>query len=416
MTLSALGIGSAAALSASVHISGAVIASGRLVVESHIKPVQHLRGGIVSNVAVSNGDHVSAGDMLLQLDGTQVRATYLILSNRVAELRARISRLEAEQSGQAELIFSDELIQQLDQQDLSRILAEERRLFEDRRRSREGRKRQLQEQIYQLKEEMNGLIAQRTAKQREIDIVNEELSAQRRLLDRAVVTMTRIYALEREGARLSGELGRLTASTAQTKGRVTETELQIIQIDDALRSDVSEELDRVQTELQENAERLLAAQDELQRIDLRAPQDGTVHQLTVHASGSVVAPGETVMHIVPSADQLLAEVRIAPHDIDQVSLGQKVLLRLSSFSGGATPELKGGIAEISAELATDTRTGANYYLARVRVEPEEWRRLEGRPLIPGMPAEAFVQTEAIPLLSYFAKPLADQFRRAFREG
>ncbi len=401
-------------LATTTRISGAVIAGGTLVVDSYVKPVQHLKGGIVDVIAVRNGDSVKAGDLLIRLDDMQIKANLGIVAKRLHELAAQMARLRAEQDDKSMIDFPPDLLAETGDLEVAAMVAGEQRLFEERNASRTGRKLQLRQQIEQLNQQSEGLAAQVASRRREIEFIDKEVASQYKLLDQGIVSVSRVYALEREGASLSGELGALLASIAETKGKISEIELQIIQVDDERRSEVSDQLRQAQSEAREFAERLIAAQDELRRIDIRAPQAGIVHQLTVHAAGAVVAPGETVMQIVPVADTLTAEMKLYPRDIDQVVVGQKVVLRFSAFAQPGTPDVNGEIEQISADLTVDQHTGNGYYLVRAKVAAGEWQRL-GRHAVPGMPVESFIQTGSQPAIAYFAKPLLDQIHRAFKE-
>jgi HlyD family secretion protein len=221
--------------------------------------------------------------------------------------------------------------------------------------------------------------------------------------------------LERDAARLAGERAQFIAARAQAKGKITEIELQIFQIDKDLVSEVSKDLRETNDKIGEFVERKVTAEDQLRRIDIRAPQDGVVLQSNVHTVGGVVTAGDTLMLIVPQTDSLAVEARVNPQDIDKLQLGQKTLLRLSAFNQRTTPELNGEVSRISADISTDQRTGASYYTIRIALPPSEVARLGEVRLIPGMPVEAFVQTGERTMLSYLAKPLSDQFMRAFRE-
>ncbi|TIV09557.1 MAG: HlyD family type I secretion periplasmic adaptor subunit, partial [Mesorhizobium sp.] len=221
--------------------------------------------------------------------------------------------------------------------------------------------------------------------------------------------------LERDAVRLKGEHGQLTASIAQAKGRIAETRLQIIQIDQDLRSEVASELRDVQAKISEFVERKVSAEDQLKRIDIRSPQNGVVHQLGVHTVGGVISPGELIMLIVPVTDDLTVEARVAPQDIDQLTPGQSATLRLSAFNQQTTPELNGAVSKISADLNVDEKTGASFYTVHVVLPRTELTRLKGLALAPGMPVEVFFSTGNRTMLSYLVKPLADQIQRAFRE-
>jgi HlyD family secretion protein len=222
-------------------------------------------------------------------------------------------------------------------------------------------------------------------------------------------------ALEREAARLEGERGQILSAMAQGKGKLAEIDLQVIQIDRDAASEVGRELREVEGKIGELIERKVAAEDQMRRIDIRAPQSGLVHQSVVHTVGGVVAPGETLMLIVPETDQLAVEAKVAPNDIDQLSIGQPALLRFTAFSQRTTPEINGRVSQIGADITTDTRTGISYYTVRVSFAPEEAARLGEVRLVPGMPVEAMMKTADRKVISYLIKPLQDQLTRAFRE-
>jgi HlyD family secretion protein len=407
-------VGVLGSLAATVHLNGAVISSGTLVVDSYIKPIQHLKGGTVGQLFVRNGDRVEAGQVLLHLDDTQARATAAIVSRRLRQRAARTARLSAERDGRETLEFPD-LVNMAAAEERATLIEGERRLFADRRASLQGQQAQLRERIRQLGQQADGLAAQQDGKRQAIAIIGKELASLQPLLQQGIIPATRVYALQRDAADLTGELGSLVASAAEVKGKVAETELQIIQLGDDRRSEVSEQLRQAQSDTGEYSERLVAAQDDLKHIDIRAPQAGIVHQLAVHAAGAVVKAGADIMEIVPDADALTPELRLAPQDIDQVAVGQAVTLRLSAFSQRTTMELNGRVESITADLSTDQRTGQSYYGVRVHIPAEEWQRLGKLAPVAGMPVEAFIETGERTVLAYLAKPFTDQAARAFRE-
>lgn len=408
-------VGGVGGLAAVTKMSGAVIAAGRLVVDSNVKKVQHPTGGVVGEIRVREGDHVKAGDVLVRLDETTTRANLSIVSNGLDQFYARLARLEAERDGKDKISFPDVLTARQNQESVAAAMAGEQSLFDFRRQARAGQQSQLRERIAQLKEETGGLTEQRQAKRREIELIKVELGGVRDLWKRKLVSIDRMTALERDAVRLEGEHGQLTAGIAQAKGRAAEIELQIIQIDQDLRSEVATELREVQGKIAEYVERKVAAEDQLKRIDLRSPQDGVVHQMAVHTVGGVITPGEQVMLIVPVTDDLTVEAHIAPQDIDQVTTGQNAILRLSAFNQQTTPELTGTLSRIAADLTTDERSGTTYYIARVKLPKTEVAKLRGLALAPGMPAEVFFPTGDRTMLSYLVKPLSDQIQKAFRE-
>jgi len=397
------------------EISGALIAPGQIVVESNVKKVQHPTGGVVGELRAHDGDVVKAGDIVVRLDDTVTKANLAIVTKNLDAAMARGARLEAEQRGLEKIKFPPLLTERAGDPDVISVMASESKLFDVRVNGRTGQKAQLRERIIQLNEEIAGLTAQATAKDQEIALVEKELSGVRQLYDQHLVQISRLTTLQRDAARLNGERAQYVASRAQAKGKITETELQIIQVDKDMVSEVSKDLRETNDKIGEFIERKITAEDQLRRVDIRAPQDGVVVQSTVHTVGGVITAGDAIMLIVPQADDLQVEAKVNPQDIDKLQIGQKTLLRLSAFNQRTTPELNGVVSRVSADVTTDQRTGQSYYTIRVSMTPGEIARLGDVKLIPGMPAEAFVQTGDRTVMSYLMKPLSDQVMRAFRE-
>jgi HlyD family secretion protein len=399
----------------SQEISGALIAPGQIVVESSVKKVQHPTGGVVGELLAHDGTVVKAGDIVVRLDDTVTKANLAIVTKNLDAAMARAARLEAEQRGLDKLKFPPQLMNRASDPDVANVMASESKLFDVRVNGRVGQKAQLHERIAQLKEEIDGLTAQETAKNQETALVEKELTGVRQLYDQHLVQISRLTTLERDAARLNGERAQYVASRAQAKGKITETELQIIQVDKDMVSEVSKDLRETNDKIGELIERKVTAEDQLRRVDIRAPQDGVVEQSTVHTVGGVINAGDAIMLIVPQTDDLQVEAKVNPQDIDKLQVGQKTLLRLSAFNQRTTPELNGIVSRVSPDVTTDQRTGQSYYTIRVSMPPEEIARLGDAKLIPGMPAEAFVQTGDRTMFSYLMKPLNDQLMRAFRE-
>ena len=400
---------------ATMEISGALIAPGTIVVESNVKKVQHPTGGVVGQLFVHDGDHVKAGDILVRLDDTVTRANLAIVTKGLTELEARKARLEAERDGLKEIHFPDDLLQHMSDLEVAEAVGGERKLFDLRRAARAGQKAQLRERIEQLGQEISGLQSQQSAKQHEIALIQRELQGVRDLYAKNLVPLTRMTSLEREAARLNGESGQIVASMAQAKGKIAELQLQIIQVDQDLASDVAKEMREIEAKIGEYVERKVTGLDQLKRTDIRAPQDGTVFQSIIHTVGGVIPPGETIMVIVPNADKLLVEAHINPQDIDKVQLGQKAALRFTALDSRTTPEIFGTVSRVSADTTLDQRTGTSYYTVRITMPAKEVAKLGDVRLVPGMPVDAFVQTGDRTVMAYLMKPLSDQIARAFRE-
>jgi len=415
LALVVLMVGGVGGWAATARISGAVIATGSLVVYSNVKKVQHRDGGIVGEILVRDGDRVKAGDILVRLDATIPRANLAITTKALIEMTARKARLEAERDEAEAVAFPQKLLTRLAELEVGYAISGERKLFELRRVARIGQKALLGERITQLNEEITGFKALAEAKSQEIVLIRRELVGARALWDKGLMPVTKLTALERESTRVGGERAQLISTIAQARGRISEIKLQIVQIDRDLASEVATELREIDGRIGEFVERKIAAEDQLKRIDVRAPQDGTVHQSAVHTVGGVITAGEAIMLIVPKADNLMVEVKVAPQDIDQLRLDQAAKLRFSAFNQQTTPEINGTLTRISADITSNERSGQSYYTVRIAMSSDEIARLGSVTLVPGMPVEAFIQTGKRKVISYLVKPLSDQMMRAFRE-
>ncbi len=416
IAVTALLVGSIAGWAGTTNIAGAVIAPGALVVDSNLRKVQHPTGGVIGEIFVRDGDRVRAGDILVRLDATITKSNLAIVSKGLDELLARKTRLEAERDERDGVSFPQELTARAADVEAAHIMAGEQKLFELRRAARAGQKAQLRQRIAQHLQEVDGLSAQAAAKAQEIVLIRRELAGARELWDKDLYPITKLTQLEREATRIEGERAQLVATAAQVRGRISEAELQIVQLDRDLASEVARELREAEAKIAELQEREVTARDQLKRIDIRAPIGGVVHQSTAHTVGGVItASGDPIMLIVPESDELIVEAKVGPQDIDQLYVGQPATLRLLAFNQRTTPEIDGAVKRISADAMHDQRTGAAYYTIRIALASGELARLGDVKLVPGMPVEAFVRTSDRRVISYLMKPLTDQFARAFRE-
>ncbi len=398
--------------SATAPLSGAVIAPGQVVVESNVRRIQHPTGGVVSEIRVNDGDRVTAGDVLLRLDETNARASLALIDIELQQFIARKARLEAERD-EAEMFPAEGFVIP-DDATARRAFGEEVALFRSRQAASSSQTAQLRERIAQAHEEITGLDAQLVSKREQKRLIELELSGVQQLFDQQLIGLTRLTSLQREAASLGGEEGNLIAETARVRARIVETELQILQIGRDIQREVSSELRDTSAKIADLSERRIAAVDQLNRTELRAPQGGIVHQKAVHTIGGVVGPGEQIMLIIPEKEGLVVEARVEPAMIDRLRTGQDVLLRFSAFDAATTPDLAGHLSRVSADLSTDPATGATYYTARVGLEGAELDKLGGKKLLPGMPVETFIQTGSRTALAYLVKPFEDQIARSFR--
>ena len=398
-----------------VPLAGAVVVPGNLVVQSNVKAIQHPSGGVVAEIAVHNGQRVSGGALLVRLNATQAQASLQVISKQLDEIRARIARLVAERDGMAQIAVPAELADRAGEEVIKALLTSEESLFRARGNARRSQIDVFQSRISQLGEEIGGLDAQVEAKTKQLDLIGGELTGVQELYDKHLVPLARLTALQRESARIEGERGQLTSSIAETRSKIGEAQLQILKLEHDFRSDVVKELGENQGKEAELVERSTAARDVLDRIEIHAPTSGVVQQLSVHSIGGVIRAGDTIMEIVPDLDDLQIEARLQPNDIDQVRMGQKAFVRFSAFNQRVTPQVGGTVSYVSPDTSRDQQTSAPYFTVRVSLPEDERRRLAGLQLVPGMPAEVFMQTGSRTMMSYLLKPIADQMRRAFVE-
>jgi HlyD family secretion protein len=385
------------------------------VVETDVKKVQHPTGGTIAQILVHDGMHVKEGELLARLNEVQVGANLQVIMKQLDETRVRIARLTAERDGMDEPQLPRELATRTGDKDIEQLITSENSLFKARANARQSQKELLRGHVGQLGEEIVGLEAQIKSKGTQLDLISSELRGVQTLYDKQLVPLTRLTALQRESARLDGEREQLVSAIAETRSKISEAELQIIRIDQDLRAEVTKDLRESQDKEGELTERSVAAQDQMNRIDLRAPTSGVVHQLAVHTIGGVIGPAEVIMEIVPDSDNLQVQARLSPKDIDHVLVGQKALVRLSAFNQRTTPQLNGLVSYVSADLTHDKQTDAAYYTLRVTLPDAELGRLGALQLVSGMPAELFLQTGSRTMMSYLLKPITDQLQRTFSE-
>lgn len=406
------GIGGWAAIT---EVSGAVVATGTVVVESNVKQVQHQDGGVVKAIYVENGNLVNVGDLLIVLDDTLLQSELGAVTKQLNELYAQHGRLLAEQQGVEQIDFSQYQWIHESSSLTQKVQENQRRLFHARKKSLIGQKAQLKEQISQLQQKISGIEAESDAKKQEIKLVSSELEDMQRLFEENFVTKSQVTVLERDNTQLQGSYSSLMAEIAQDKEAISERQMQILQLEEDTRVEILQTLQETRVNLVELEKQKVVLEEQLERLSIRAPYSGYIHNLVVHTVGGVITPAEPVTAIVPEKDTLLVEAQIRPVDIEQLSPNQDARLRFPSFDQKKTPELKAALHTISADLLMDQVTGASYYQARFSIPEQELQQLKGKKLIPGMPVEVFAKTEERTVLSYLLKPISDQLAYAMRE-
>jgi|TARA_B110000211_G_C14081965_1_gene555015 HlyD family type I secretion membrane fusion protein len=403
--------------SVTTKIEGAIVASGTVEVESFRQVVQHQDGGTVSELVIREGDLVEAGSVLMRFDDSAPRSERIIIQSQLDEFLARSARLKAERDTLTQMSFSTELKHRSSgNPELLDLMDGQLRLFAARRATLNEQFAQLKEQIAQLTNQISGLGLQLEAVHTQIELVTDELTSQEALLLKGLTQRSQVTGLKREHAQLEGRIGELEAASAQASGQIAETMIERLRLESLRREESITSLRDVSLQAAEMRQRLLAIDEILSRLELRAPTSGIVYGLQIHTIRAVVRPAEPVLYIVPSSGRLVVKVRIPTVHIDQVHQGQLATLNLSAFDQKITPVIMGVVTKVSPDAFTDEATGETYYQAEATPNPDALKELDHVTLVPGMPVEAFLRTAPRTPISYLLKPLTDYFTRAFREG
>ncbi len=403
--------------SVATKITGAIVTSGQLEVEQNRQVVQHPDGGVVASINVADGDTVKAGDLLLSLDGAGIRSELAIVEGQLFESLARRGRLEAERDGRDKITFTDDLIAVAKTRpEVAEKMEGQVNLFGARRDSLASQTEQLEKRRDQIDEQIVGIDAQNQALKTQLDLLLKELTDQQGLLEKGLTQASRVLTLQREEASLRGQMGELAATRAQAQGRITETQIEVLRLTSDVREEANGQLLDSSAQELELAERRRALDERISRLDVRAPVSGIVLGMTVTTPRAVLRPADPVLYLIPQDRPLVIATRVPPIHIDQVHVGQSVKLVFSAFSSRETPEISGHVVVVSADSLIDQRTQMPYYRAEILLDDGELAKLGGQTLIPGMPVEAFIQTEARTPLAYLLKPFTDYFTRAFRES
>jgi HlyD family secretion protein len=408
-----LGLGT---MAATLPMTGAVIAPGSVSVATFVKQIAHPFGGVVAEVRVRDGDRVSAGQVLLRFDDRVSQANADLTGESLDQLLARSARLIAERDALGRIVFPAILLSRSGDPNIAALMRGEEVAFQLRRAARQGQSRQIEQKIAETNAEIAGLRAQGSSYSQQAELIGQELAVQRGLFEKKYTTLDRLNALERAAVSISASADSARSGAAGAQARIAELRAQAVSLGQEARSAAAGELMEVQARIADLRRQKVAADDAYHRSTIRAPYSGVVDKLVYRTIGAVVPPGDTIMEIVPDRDRLVVEVRLPVTQIDQVREGQAAILRFSAFSAQTTPELRGAVNHVSADRTVEKETGMAYYRATITLSDAELRRLGGLKLRPGMPVEAFVQTEERTMLSYIIRPLRDQLNRAFRES
>lgn len=398
------------------EISGAVVASGQVKVESNRQIIQHPEGGVVGEILVTESDVVGQGDVLIRLDGRQLVTELSIVEGQLRELSARKSRLEAERDGAEAVEFAAELVAAaaLDT-DAGGLLRGEETLFLSRKEALEQEVELLAEQNQQIDNRIGGLEAQLAALEEQAELMRRDLQAEQALLDQRLTRAARVSEIMRDIAGQRGQIGRIEAEIAELRGQKASNGIALLQLTTQRRENAVSRLRDLEFREIELRERRTALQDRISRLDIRAPVSGIVYGMQVFARQSVVQPAQPLMYIVPQDLPLVVSARVDAINVDEVFVGQEASLQFPAFDQRETPEIRGKVERISADVLMDEASGQSYYSVEIQLAAAEIDKLGTQTLLPGMPVESFIQTGKRTPLGYLVEPMAAFFNRAFRE-
>ncbi|WP_372399158.1 HlyD family type I secretion periplasmic adaptor subunit [Azospirillum sp. HJ39] len=411
-----VGFGGFLGWACTADLDSAALAAGTVMVESHRKTISHLEGGILRDLLVKDGDLVQAGQVLLRMDSTQSQAVVAQLQGQHWTALARLGRLRAEQSDMPAPLFAADLVKAAhDNPVAAEALAVEERLFRSRRDSYEAQLGIQRRQISQLRDQIVALEAQRVATADRLRYTEDELRVVQGLLAKGYERRPRLLELQRNVADSQGRLGELMANKSKAEQAIASAELEMINIGNTRRSEVSTDLQTAQATVSDLSERLRSADDVLLRQAVTAPQAGRITGLKFFTPGGVVPAGAGILDIVPQDDAMIVEARVSPHDVQNVEVGSKAMVKLTGYRQRAVPPVTGQVVALSADQLEDERTGAFYFAARISMDATELKALPGVELHPGMPAEVMIHGHTRRAIEYFLTPLTDGLQRAFRE-
>ena len=397
-------------------IQGAVIAPGQVAVEGKPKVVQHLEGGIVSKIAVKEGDVVTKGQTVLNLDSTILKANLDAAKTNYFENQALISRLLAEKVGQETIYWSASLTQNQNLRAATLAMKGQEQLFQARRTALDGEVNQYSQRIEQLKDEDIGLISEVEFTRTELTLVEQEFNKLSELLKQNLISRNRVTSLERDKTRLMNSVAILEARRAGITNSITEAQIQMSQVQNLRHEQVLTDLRQAQTQADSFSEALKTVSSKTKLVQIKAPVSGVVHEMTISTVGGVIAPGQEIMQIIPERESLVISAQVMPADLDQISLGQETNVIFSSLKQNSAPELEGKVSYISADNLIDPITGAPYFLVEVEIADNQISKLNGQSLVAGMPADIFIQTQKRTVLNYLLEPLNKTLKQTMRDG
>ncbi len=397
------------------NLDSAAVAPGQVIVSSERKTIQHLEGGIVKRIYVKEGDSVKRGDLLVQLDEVQAQEKIDAFKDQLNLLQTTEARLIAERDGAEQITFPERIMKQINDPKVQKEIATQQLTFDTNKEEKVDLIEILNKKILQSKDELESYKAQYNSELQQVALIGKEIKTMEGLDEKGLILKSRLYALQREEARLLGNRKDHEAKIAQTTQHIKETETEIIHKTEQQKQEIFKLLYETKKDIPKVIEELSAARDVLKRLSITAPQDGVIMDMKVHTVGGVVRPGEPIMDLVPSSDNMIIKARVHPLDIDLVRVGLVARVNLMAFKTRYTGRLNGKVTEVSGDSFRDPKTGENYYEVLVVVDPNELEKVKGLYLYPGMPVQVMIITHKRTPLQYLLSPIRDSLDRAFRE-
>ena len=406
--------------STTAPLSSAVVAHGNFVATGQNKIVQHLEGGLIRNILVNEGDQVVAGQALVEMDDTSSRSDEQRYAIKQATLLATKARLDAERDGSTQIAFPAELMAMANAPEVAKSIEAQRSLFASRRAEFDAQREINERQIGAIEQEIEGLRAQRGSSEEQLTLTAKEAASAEQLLAKGLTERSRVLDLQRNKAKLEGDIGQFVSEIGKAEQHILETKNQLTHLQSKMFLDDADLYRETTADLSDTEQRLTASRGVLDRHIIRAPTNGVIVKMNYHTAGGVIAPSQTVLEILPTDEKLIVEAMVRPEEIDFIHVGQQASVRLTALNQRTTPLVLGNVVYVSADKIqnTNARTPGSeyYYLVRVELDDASVKDRVGKPKIsPGMPAEVYMKTGERTMFEYLARPIVDVMYRGGRE-
>lgn len=418
--------------SATAPLDSAAVAIGSVVSKSQKKTVNHQEGGTVKEIYVQPGDSVKKGDPLLEFNDVRIRARYQGALHQYKTLAATEARLLAELEGESNITFPEFLLEDADNKLTAKILETQKKLFSSKQDYIKAEKDSLGQKVQQMEKRVESLKAKSSSLNKTHEVFQDRLEATRKLNEKGYAQKATLLELEAKLSNAESEIAVNELDIISAEQEITRMNIELINLENKFATEVSSELNKIQTDLNSVKEEYQSLEDILDKVILRSPVDGVVNNLNYHTVGSTIPPGATIMEISPHDDSLIIHAKIPPKNIDSIRIGLKSKIRFSAFKSRTSPMFFGEVISLSPDIIVDIpqsgqtmnaqnntqETAAGYYLARIEMDMDHFNKL-AKPrklsLVPGMQAEVQIITGTRTLLQYLLDPIYDAMFKGFKE-